>query len=59
MRRRSHGRDQCFSGDLALQAAKLLRRNDDNLITIMHSHVLRPLAAHSAHELAEMRLGIL
>jgi hypothetical protein len=45
-----HCRDQRFTGEFALQAAKLLRRNDDKLITTMHRHVLSPLAAHPAHD---------
>jgi hypothetical protein len=45
-----HRPDQRFTGEFALQAAKLLRRNDDILITTMHSHVLSPLAAHPAHD---------
>jgi hypothetical protein len=54
-----HSCDQGFSGDLALETTKLFLRNDDNLITTMHSDVLRALTANPAHELAEARLGIL
>jgi hypothetical protein len=45
-----HHPDQRFTGEFALQAAKLLRRNDAILITTMHSHVLSPLAAHPAND---------
>ena len=59
MRRRLHCRDHRFSGELALQTAELLRRNDDNLITTMHGHVLRPLAERDPRNFAAEEVGLL
>jgi len=49
--------DQDFSGQIAVEAAKLFRRNDDHFVT--PTHVLRAFAAHAPHQLAAARLGML
>jgi len=57
--RRLHGRDQCLTTKIALEAAKLLGRDYDHLIPTVHGYVLGPLGAHAANQFAESRLGIL
>ena len=59
VRRCLQGVDQRRAGTIALKAVKFLRRHNDHLIAPMHSHVLRPLAAGTSHQLAEPRLGVL
>jgi hypothetical protein len=54
-----HGSDEGSAGDIALQAAKLLRRNHYNLISAVNRDVLRPFRSHATNELAEPRFGIL
>lgn len=44
---------------ITLKFAEFLRGDHNDFITPMHRHVLRAVAVHAAHELAEARLGIL
>jgi hypothetical protein len=46
-------------GLASLQATKFLGRNNNDLISPMHSYVLRPFTMHFAHEFAEASLGVL
>ena len=48
-----------FAGEIALEAAELLRRYDNDFVTPMNSNTLRTLAADSAYQFAEARLGFL
>jgi hypothetical protein len=59
VRRSLQGVDQCLAGVAALEASELFGGNDDNFIATMDGDVLRPLAAHQPHQLAEARLGVL
>ena len=54
-----HRRDQRLTGGASLEAAELLRCNNDDFVAAMHGDVLRSLAAHLAHKLAKARFGIL
>ena len=47
------------SREIALEAAKFLGRDHDNFVASVHRHMLRSLAAHAPHQLAETRLGVL
>src|SRR6266849_2017419 len=53
MRRGLHRGDERLPGEVALEAAKLFRRDDDDFVAPMHRHVLRPFAADAPHQLAE------
>ena len=59
MGRGLHGGDQRLAREFSLEAAKILRGDDDDFVTPVHCHVLRPFAADAPHQLAEPRLGIL
>jgi hypothetical protein len=59
MRRGLHGGDERLPGKVALEAAKLLGRDDYDFVTPMHGHMLRSFAANAPHQLAEARLGVL
>src|SRR5206468_10291316 len=54
-----HGLNQRFSRDAALEAPEVVRGNDHDLVASVHRHVLRPLAANLADELAEPGLRVL
>lgn len=59
VRRGLHGVDQCLAGVAALEASELFDGNDDNFIATVDGDVLRSLATHQPHQLAEVRLGVL
>ena len=54
-----HRRDQRRAGAFALEAAEFFGGDDDDFIAAMHGDMLRPFAADAAHQLAELRLGVL
>ena len=54
-----HRGDQRVAGAIALEAAELFRRDDDDFIAAVHGDMLRPLAADTPHQFAETRLGVL
>ena len=51
MRRGLHRGDQDFAGQIALEAAKLFRRDDDHFVTPVNCHVLRAFSAGIGHPL--------
>src|SRR5712664_2555089 len=57
IRRCLHRRDQRLTGGASLEAAELLRCNNDDFVAPVHGDVLRSLAADLAHELAKARFG--
>src|ERR1700716_3057123 len=59
IRRCLHRRDQRLTGGPSLEAAELLRGNNDDFVAPVHGDVLRSLAADLAHKLAKSRLGVL
>src|SRR6266852_1678255 len=59
MRRGLHGGDEGLPRDLALEAAKLLGRNDDHFVAPIYCDMLRPLASCPPYQLAEASLRIL
>ncbi len=44
---------------LSLEPTKFLRRNDDDGVASVNSHMLGPFAADAPHQFAEARLGVL
>src|SRR4051794_8001152 len=56
MGRGLHGGDQHLAREVTLEATKLLCGDDDDFVTPVHCHVLRPLAADAPYQLAEARL---
>jgi hypothetical protein len=59
MRRRLHGRDERFSGDVTSEAPEFLAGDHNHLIASVNGDVLRSFAAHLANEFAEASLGVL
>ena len=59
MRRCLHRRDQRLTGGPSLEAAELLRCNNDDFVAPVHGDVLRSLAADLAHKLAKARFCVL
>src|SRR6266702_7996969 len=59
MRRCLHCCDQRLTRGPPLEAAELLRRDNDDFVAPVHGDVLRPLAADLAHKLAKARFGVL
>src|SRR5260370_1195855 len=59
MRRSLHGGDERLPSEVALEAAKLLGRDDHDFVTPMHRHMLRTFAANAPHQLAKARFGVL
>jgi hypothetical protein len=54
-----HRRDQRLTGGASLEAAELLRCNNDDFVAAVHGDVLRSLAPDLAHKLAKARFGVL
>src|ERR1700737_4399334 len=59
MRGRLNRVNQCLAGLIPLETSKFLGCDDDDLVTPMHGHVLRPFTANLADQFAESSLGIL
>jgi hypothetical protein len=55
----SHDGNECLARRIALESPGFFRRDDDDLVAAVNGHMLRPLAADTAHKLAEARLGVL
>jgi hypothetical protein len=54
-----HRGDQSFSAKVTSQTPEFFSRDDNNFVTAMYRHVLRPLAANPPDQFAQTRLGIL
>ena len=59
MRRCLHGGNQRLPREIAFEAAKLFRCDDDHFVAPVHRHVLRAFTADAAHQFAKARFGIL
>ena len=59
VRRGLHRGDQRIAAALALKAAELFGRDDNDLVASMHGDVLRAFATHTPHQLAKASLGVL
>lgn len=59
MRRCLHSGNERLPGEIAFEAAKLFRCDDDHFVTPVHRHVLRSFTADASHQFAKARLGIL
>ncbi len=53
------GSDESLTRKLTLQPAEFFGRDDDNFVSSMDGHMLRSLASHTPHQLAEASFGIL
>jgi hypothetical protein len=45
--------------EIAFEAAKLFRRDDDHFVAPVHGHVLRSFTVDAPHQFAKARLGVL
>jgi len=59
MRRCLHSGNERLPREIAFEAAKLFRCDDDQFVTAVHRHVLRSFTADASHQFAKARLGIL
>ncbi len=59
MRRCLHSGNERLPREIAFEAAKLFRCDDDHFVTPVHRHVLRSFTADASHQFAKARLGIL
>ena len=59
MRGGLHRSDESRTRNIAPEAAKFLRGDDDDFISSMHRDVLRTLVADTSNEFAETRLRVL
>ena len=58
MRRCLHSDNKRLPREIAFEAAKLFRCDDDHFVTPVHRHVLRSFT-DASHQFAKARLGIL
>src|ERR1700730_17943385 len=58
-RRCLHSGNDRLPREIAFEAAKLFRCDDDHFVTPMHRHVLQSFTADASHLFAKARLGIL
>src|SRR5262249_24029758 len=59
MRRCLHSGNERLPREIAFEAAKFFRCDDDHFVTPVHRHVLRSFTEYAPHQFAKARLGIL